>query len=260
MSRIDEYGSQLLIAFAALLLGSGLNGCRKEDGRLERQTGAASAAAQQRDQYRLARQHMVEAHLRSRDIVDPTVLQVMAKVPRHLYVPGRNRSDAYRDHPLPIGKGQTISQPYIVAYMTQALELDSTDRVLEIGTGSGYQAAVLAEIATQVFTIEIIPSLAENARSLLAEIGYDNVHVRSGDGYFGWPEAAPFDAIIVTAAPPRVPQALVDQLADGAHLVIPVGEQFQELIRITRERDVIRKERMLPVRFVPMTGEAQGKQ
>ncbi len=260
MGRIDRYESQLLTALIALLLCSVLYGCRKGDDRLKAQTAAASAASQQRDEYRLARQQMVEDHLRSRDIVDPTVLQVMARVPRHRYVPERLRSGAYGDHPLPIGEGQTISQPYIVAYMTQALELDPTDRVLEIGTGSGYQAAVLAEIATQVYTIEIISSLAENARSLLAEIGYDNVHVRSGDGYFGWPEAAPFDAIIVTAAPPRVPQALVDQLGDGAHLVIPVGEHYQELIRITRAGSEIRRERMLPVRFVPMTGEAQEKE
>jgi protein-L-isoaspartate(D-aspartate) O-methyltransferase len=198
---------------------------------------------------------MVAFQLQARDIVDPVVLEVMGRVPRHLYVPEAMRASAYEDRPLPIGEGQTISQPYIVAYMTQALDLEPGDRVLEIGTGSGYQAAVLAEIVQEVYTIEIVPVLARKAGALLSRLGYENVHVRTGNGYFGWPGEAPFDAIIVTAAPGHVPQALVDQLADGAVLVLPVGEENQELVRISRgtagEKVV---ERLLPVRFVPMTG------
>jgi protein-L-isoaspartate(D-aspartate) O-methyltransferase len=198
---------------------------------------------------------MVAFQLQARDIVDPVVLEVMGRVPRHLYVPEAMRASAYEDRPLPIGEGQTISQPYIVAYMTQALDLEPGDRVLEIGTGSGYQAAVLAEIVQEVYTIEIVPVLARKAGALLSRLGYENVHVRTGNGYFGWPGEAPFDAIIVTAAPGHVPQALVDQLADGAVLVLPVGEENQELVRIrsgTAGEKVV--ERLLPVRFVPMTG------
>lgn len=201
------------------------------------------------------REQMVAFQLQARDIVDPVVLEVMGRVPRHLYVPEAMRASAYEDRPLPIGEGQTISQPYIVAYMTQALDLEPGDRVLEIGTGSGYQAAVLAEIVQEVYTIEIVPVLARKAGALLSRLGYENVHVRTGNGYFGWPGEAPFDAIIVTAAPGHVPQALVDQLADGAVLVLPVGEENQELVRIrsgTAGEKVV--ERLLPVRFVPMTG------
>jgi len=201
---------------------------------------------------------MVSTQLRARDIGDQTVLRVMAEVPRHLYVPAGIRRRAYDDTPLPIADGQTISQPYIVAYMTQALELESDDRVLEIGTGSGYQAAVLAEIAAQVYTIEIIPSLARTAEVRLLERGYSNIHVRTGDGYFGWPEEAPFDAIVVTAAPDHVPPALVAQLAEGASLVMPVGDDYQELVRVRRRDGQTTIESLLPVRFVPMTGEAQG--
>ena len=199
---------------------------------------------------------MVEADLRARDIDDERVLQAMSRVQRHLFVPVALRDRAYGDHPLPIGEDQTISQPYIVAYMTQALHLEPGDRVLEIGTGSGYQAAVLAELVSNVYSIEIIPSLTERARTTLEGIGYTNIHLRTGDGYFGWPEQAPFDAIMVTAAPDHIPQALVDQLADGAHLVLPVGDRYQELIRVTREGAETKMERLLPVRFVPMTGEA----
>ena len=201
------------------------------------------------------REQMVAFQLQARDIVDPVVLEVMGRVPRHLYVPEAMRASAYEDRPLPIGEGQTISQPYIVAYMTQALDLEPGDRVLEIGTGSGYQAAVLAEIVQEVYTIEIVPVLARKAGALLSRLGYENVHVRTGNGYFGWPQEAPFDAIIVTAAPGHVPQALVDQLADGAVLVLPVGEENQELVRIrsgTAGEQTV--ERLLPVRFVPMTG------
>ena len=200
---------------------------------------------------------MVTYHLAARDITDSTVLAVMSRVPRHLYVPPEFRQHAYRDSPLPIAAQQTISQPYIVAFMTQALALRPGDRVLEVGTGSGYQAAVLAEVAAEVYSIEIIPTLAQSADLLLRELGYANIQVRTGDGYFGWPEEQPFDAIVVTAAPDHVPPALVEQLAEGAHLVMPVGDRYQELVRLTRRGDEVVEERLLPVRFVPMTGRAE---
>ena len=209
------------------------------------------------DSFVTLRARMVEEQLAARDIVDPVVLEVMRQVPRHLYVPEHLQEQAYTDGPLPIGERQTISQPYIVACMTQALQLGQTDKVLEIGTGSGYQAAVLAEIVNQVYTIEIIPALAASARARLARLGYDNVEVRTGDGYLGWPEEAPFDAIMVTAAPDHIPPALVEQLKDGGRLVLPVGDFYQELVRVVRRGDETRAETLLPVRFVPMTGKAQ---
>ena len=223
-----------------------LAGCRHEQ--LEPQEG---------DSFVELRARMVAEQLAARDIVDPVVLEVMRQVPRHLYVPGHLQEQAYTDGALPIGERQTISQPYIVACMTQALQLSQTDKVLEIGTGSGYQAAVLAEIVNQVYTIEIIPALAASARARLARLGYDNVEVRTGDGYLGWPEQAPFDAIIVTAAPDHIPPALVEQLKDGGRLVLPVGDFYQELVRVVRRGDETRAETLLPVRFVPMTGKAQ---
>ncbi|MEW6750190.1 MAG: protein-L-isoaspartate(D-aspartate) O-methyltransferase [Candidatus Latescibacterota bacterium] len=204
----------------------------------------------------VARERMVKHQLEARDIVDEEVLRAMRHVPRHLFVPARSREFAYGDHPLPIGHGQTISQPYIVAYMTQALELEPTDRVLEVGTGSGYQAAVLAELVKQVYSIEIVSSLADNAGRLLQQLGYTNVHVRTGDGYRGWPEAAPFDAIMVTAAPSRIPQPLIDQLKAGGRMVVPIGRTFQELTLLVKEVEGHRTESLLPVQFVPMTGEA----
>lgn len=200
------------------------------------------------------RQRMVDQQVRARGVTDERVLAAMLRVPRHRFVPDAVATEAYADHPLPIGEGQTISQPYIVGYMTAAADLAPGDRVLEIGTGSGYQAAVLAEIAAEVYTIEIIPSLAESARRTLTELGYRNVRVRSGNGYLGWPEAAPFDAIVVTAAPPEIPAALVEQLAVGAKMAIPVGEQYQEMVIVTRREDGVREERAFPVLFVPMTG------
>ena len=197
---------------------------------------------------------MVEEQMRSRGIADARVLAAMLKVPRHQFVPRDQQHAAYEDRPLPIGFGQTISQPYIVAFMTEALALGPSDTVLEIGTGSGYQAADLAELAGEVYTIEIVPELAERARRTLAALGYHRVTVRHGDGYAGWPERAPFTRIIVTAAPEALPQALVDQLAIGGIMVVPVGPRSgdQEL-RILRktERGVV-TERSLPVRFVPM--------
>jgi protein-L-isoaspartate(D-aspartate) O-methyltransferase len=197
---------------------------------------------------------MVETQLKPREISDESVIKAMMRVPRHLFVPADLRSLAYDDRPLPIGQGQTISQPYIVAYMTEALDLQPGQTVLEIGTGSGYQAAVLAEIVKQVYTIEIIPDLAARARKALAQAGYRNVEVRTGDGYRGWPERAPFPRIIVTAAPPEVPQALVDQLALGGIMVVPVGTSYQEMVIITKTSSGVTHTKTIPVRFVPMVG------
>jgi protein-L-isoaspartate(D-aspartate) O-methyltransferase len=197
---------------------------------------------------------------RDRDIRDPAVLRAMEKVPRHRFVPRGVMGAAYDDYPLPIGYGQTISQPYVVAFMTEQLELKPGDRVLEIGTGSGYQAAILAEIVADVYTIEIIAPLAERAQATLAELGYGNIHVRAGDGYLGWPEAAPFDAIIATCAPEKVPPPLIDQLKDGGRMIIPVGPGYaQELVLLRKQGGRIKRQAVLPVRFVPMTGQAKEK-
>lgn len=202
--------------------------------------------------YALERAQMVRGQIIGRGITDPSVLAAMEKVKRHLFVPELLTPRAYGDHPLPIGEGQTISQPYIVAYMTEQADLTENDRVLEIGTGSGYQAAILAEIVEEVYTIEIIETLAESSGSLLRDMGYDNVYVRHGDGYKGWPEKAPFDAIIVTAAPEEIPDELVRQLRIGGRMVVPVGSFFQELHIVTRTDDGYDSRRLLPVRFVPM--------
>ncbi|RJP20412.1 MAG: protein-L-isoaspartate(D-aspartate) O-methyltransferase [Candidatus Abyssobacteria bacterium SURF_5] len=195
--------------------------------------------------------------IHAQGVSDPKVLAAMRKVPRHEFVPKRFRAAAYDNRPLPIGLDQTISQPYIVGYMTQALGLEGGEKVLEIGTGSGYQAAVLAEIAGQVYTIEILESLARDAERTLARLGYRNVHVKAGDGYQGWPEHAPFDAIIVTAAPDHIPQPLVEQLKENGRMVIPVGSLYQRIIILTKGPDGVTEQMDLPVRFVPMTGEAQ---
>ena len=195
-----------------------------------------------------------------RGITNARVLAVMGQVPRHEFVPERQRAQAYDDHPLPIGYGQTISQPFIVAFMTEQLEPKPTDRVLEIGTGSGYQAAVLSELVARVYTIEIVDGLATRAAADLKRLGYTNVQVRAGDGYKGWPEAAPFDAIMVTCAPERVPQPLVEQLKDGGRIIIPVGPLWnQELVLLRKHGGKLEQHAVLPVRFVPMTGKAQGK-
>jgi protein-L-isoaspartate(D-aspartate) O-methyltransferase len=204
------------------------------------------------------RTRMVETQIVARGVRDPRVLAAMRKVPRHLFVDPAQRAEAYEDHPLPIPGNQTISQPYIVALMTELLELEPSSRVLEIGTGSGYQSAVLAELSDEVYTIEIVPELARLAASRLKELGYDNVTVKEGDGYRGWPEHAPFDAVIVTAAPERIPQPLLDQLAPGGIMVIPVGGFFQELKVFRKSADGrITEKDILPVRFVPMTGEVE---
>ena len=236
------------VSASACVLTAALLSCRPDP-------GAPGITA---DAWEGPRREMVRTQLKARDITDEAVLAVMERVPRHLFVPESERFRAYADHPLPIGLRQTISQPYIVAYMTQALQVEEGDRVLEIGTGSGYQAAVLSHLAAEVYSIEILPALAEQAGERLSVLGYDNVRVRAGDGYFGWPEHAPFDGIMVTAAPDHVPPRLVEQLAPGGRLVMPVGESYQELIRITRdEGGETALERLLPVRFVPMTGRAE---
>jgi protein-L-isoaspartate(D-aspartate) O-methyltransferase len=218
---------------------------------------AAQSKATASDSFALAREAMVADQIRARGIRAPAVLTAMRKVPRHRFVPAEVTHMAYNDHAVPIGSGQTISQPYIVAYMTEAAEISPRDKVLEIGTGSGYQAAILGEVAREVYTIEIIPELADGARKTLGELGYTNVHAKAGNGYLGWPESAPFDAILVTAAPDEVPQALVDQLAPGGKMVIPVGEIVQNMMIIEKTRSGVVERRTIPVRFVPMTGKPQ---
>jgi protein-L-isoaspartate(D-aspartate) O-methyltransferase len=218
---------------------------------------ACEAAVPDEARFAQARERMVADTIAARGVRDALTLKALRKVPRHLFVPEELIADAYGDYPLGIGRGQTISQPYIVAFMTEALRLKGGERVLEIGTGSGYQAAVLAEIAADVFTIEIVASLGEDARERLARLGYKNVSVRVGDGYAGWPEAAPFDAIVVTAAAPRVPLPLREQLNDGGRLILPVGDDEQELLLVTRRGSAFEERRVLPVRFVPMTGRVR---
>jgi protein-L-isoaspartate(D-aspartate) O-methyltransferase len=201
--------------------------------------------------------HMIDSQLRARGLRNARVLEAMARVPRHRFIPDEFRAEAYADTPVPIGFGQTISQPYVVGYMTDLLDPQPTDRVLEIGTGSGYQAAVLAELAGEVYSIEIVDTLAERAKATLADLGYRNIHVRAGDGYKGWPEAAPFQKIILTAAPPSIPPALVDQLADGGMLVAPVGpaSDVQTLVVLRKTPDGVKTDYTIPVRFVPMVSD-----
>ena len=220
----------------------------------------ARSQAGESDAHASLRERMVELQLKApgRDITNARVLAAMGKVPRHEFVPANLRHEAYADHPLPIGHGQTISQPYIVAFMTEVVDPKPGDRVLEVGAGSGYQAAVLAEVVSNVFTIEIVEPLAKRAEADLARLGYANVQVRTGDGYQGWPEAAPFDAILVTCAPDHVPQPLVAQLKEGGRMIIPVGAfGDQELYLLEKRGGQVQRRAVLPVRFVPMTGEAQ---
>jgi len=215
---------------------------------------AAVSIAQESSEWAARRASMVERQIQARGVQDPRVLEALRRVPRHRFVPESYQSNAYADSPLPIGHGQTISQPYIVAYMTEALELQPSHRVLEIGTGSGYQAAVLAELAAEVYTIEIVPELAARSRQVLGALGYENVHVRTGNGYLGWPEAAPFDRVILTAAPDELPSTLVDQLAPGGILIAPVGRDVQVITVVRRTDEGVVTEQTLPVRFVPMVG------
>jgi protein-L-isoaspartate(D-aspartate) O-methyltransferase len=206
-----------------------------------------------------AREKMIQEQIQRRGITDKRVLEAMSKVERHLFVPENLQNAAYADRPLPIGYKQTISQPYIVAFMTQAISPNSDDRVLEIGTGSGYQAAVLAELVKEVYTIEILGPLAQSARSVLDGIGYENIKVKHGDGYKGWREYAPFDAIIITAAPPSIPEELVSQLKTGGRMVVPVGEFYQELYLIIKTETGFDKKALLPVRFVPMVHSTENE-
>jgi protein-L-isoaspartate(D-aspartate) O-methyltransferase len=209
----------------------------------------------QEDYYREARQVMVETQIKRRGVLDPRVLAAMAKVPRHRFIPPHLREQAYSDYPLPIGEEQTISQPYIVALMTEALELTGPEKVLELGTGSGYQAAVLGELAAEVFTIERIPPLARLAEQVLASLGYANVHVIVADGTLGWSAEAPFDAILVTAGSPQVPPPLLDQLGMGGRLVIPVGDRYtQTLTRVRRTPEGLQHEYLGGCRFVKLIG------
>jgi len=203
------------------------------------------------------RAQMVQDQVRARNVRDPRVLAAMLKVPRHRFVPAEIVNSAYVDNALPLMLGQTISQPYIVGYMTEALELAGAKRVLEIGTGSGYQAAILAEIVSEVYTIEIHKELTDYASNILGRLGYSNIHFKTGDGYVGWPEFAPFDRIIVTAAPDHIPQPLIDQLSLGGRMILPVGRMEQDLVIVRKDESGVSSRAILPVRFVPMTGKAQ---
>ena len=243
----------ILFAFGALL---GSAGCRTgESGAIE-----AGGDSKDREHWLIeARHQMVRQQIEARGVRDLRVLQAMRKVPRHLFVPERLIPMAYSDRPLPIGERQTISQPYIVALMSELLEVTPGEKILEVGTGSGYQAAVLSEMGAEVYTIEIVETLGREAKALLEGLEYPRIQVRIGDGYRGWPEEAPFDGIIVTAAPDHVPEPLVEQLAPGGRMVIPVGSIDQELMVLTRTPEGLLRERNIPVRFVPMTGEARGE-
>jgi len=236
----------------SLLFSCSLAACGRSSGPSPAPDKPVVAAAD-----RQAERAALVAELRAQGIRDERVLAALERVPRHEYVPADLQHVAYQNHPLPIGEDQTISQPYIVALMTELAAVDKSSRVLEIGTGSGYQAAVLAEVAGEVYSIEILEPLARTAEQTLRRLGYDEIQLRIGDGYRGWPEAAPFDAIVVTAAPPQVPQPLKDQLKPGGRLVIPVGDENQELRVITKTAGGFEEKTVIPVRFVPMTGESQ---
>jgi len=215
---------------------------------------ACGAAAPPAEDPARARERMVRDQIEARGVTDARTLAAMRKVERHRFVPPEAAALAYADHPLEIGDGQTISQPYIVAVMSEAIGLRGGEKVLEVGTGSGYQAAVLAEMGARVYTMEIVPTLARRARETLARLGYRSIEVREGNGWAGWPEEAPFDAIVVTAAPPTIPEALKAQLRDGGRLVIPVGDDVQELRLVTRRGATFEDKRLLMVRFVPLVG------
>jgi protein-L-isoaspartate(D-aspartate) O-methyltransferase len=237
-----------LVGALLVLLGVSIVVACGREGEVDAERGAEGP-------YVAARHSMVEGQIQLRGVQDERVLAAMRRVPRHEFVPQGLRGAAYQDRPLPIGYDQTISQPYIVALMSEALDLRGHETVLEIGTGSGYQAAVLSELAASVYSIEIVPELAARAKSDLERLGYANVSVRSGDGYRGWPEKAPFDAIIVTASPERVPEPLLKQLKSGGRMVLPVGGDQQLLLRIARGEGGFESDTLAAVRFVPMTGE-----
>jgi protein-L-isoaspartate(D-aspartate) O-methyltransferase len=248
-ARFPFWTAVLALAGALGMLG----GCK------EGPVGSRTEASE--DERRAARERMVAKQLAARGIRDARVLAAMRKVPRHRFVPAGQEGRAYEDRPLAIGNGQTISQPFVVAFMSQALELKGDERVLDVGTGSGYQAAILGELAREVWSLEIVAPLAESAGERLRALGHANVHVRCGDGYQGWSEHAPFDAILVAAAPDHVPQPLVDQLALGGRMILPVGKGEQDLVLLRKTPAGLVREEVLPVRFVPMTGmaEEQGK-
>jgi protein-L-isoaspartate(D-aspartate) O-methyltransferase len=229
-------------------------------GACSQKSGPALAVPPESAGWERERLQMVSAQIEARGVRDVRVLEAMRRVPRHRFVPESERAHAYEDRPLPIGDAQTISQPYIVALMSELANVGPGDRVLEVGTGCGYQAAVLAEMGVEVFSIEIIESLAKRARATLSELGYgERIEVRQGDGYAGWFEHAPFDAILVTAAPPEIPNPLKQQLKVGGRLVIPVGTYFQQLSLVIRTQEGFREQAVIPVMFVPMTGKAQGE-
>lgn len=242
MARLLQIGLILLL---------GLTACQ------EQRNGAASFSKGEHAVFDQQRQTMIEKQISARGIQDKSVLRAMAEVPRHLFVPQAMMPYAYDDRPVPIGQDQTISQPYIVALMTEELQLKGHERVLEIGTGSGYQAAVLSRIVNHVYTIEIIAPLAKNAETLFKKLGYDNITTRHGDGFMGWVEQAPFDAIIITAAPPHIAQLWIDQLKEGGRMILPVGDLYQELVLVEKRGGQVERKRLIPVRFVPMTGKIQ---
>jgi len=244
VARLDDRGDR----FAYWLVGGALV--------LTMGLGAFFAGAGGKGDWASQRKRMVEEQIRARGVGDRAVLRAMERVPRHEFVPEESRRESYGDFPLPIGYEQTISQPYIVAYMSEALGLKQGQKALEVGTGSGYQAAVLAEMGVEVWTIEIVEPLGLRAKKLLARLGYENVHVRVGDGYDGWPDKAPFDGVIVTAAPVSIPKPLVQQLAEGGRMVIPVGRHMQDLKVMVKRGGELELVETLPVRFVPMTGKA----
>lgn len=271
--RFGEQRGAVTLAVAAISLLAGGVGCREDEERAESAGPAATAvgAGEGGGEGVAPAQGVVESAARAEErermvellgsrgygVTDQRVLVAMRSVPRHEFVPARWQGEAYADSPLPIGHGQTISQPFIVAFMTEQLAPKPDETVLEIGTGSGYQAAILAGLVKHVYTIEIVEPLALEAKARLDRLGMRNVTVRHGDGYQGWPEHAPFDAIIVTCAPDAVPQPLVDQLREGGRMIIPVGDHAQELYLLEKRAGEIRRKAVLPVRFVPMTGEAQ---
>jgi protein-L-isoaspartate(D-aspartate) O-methyltransferase len=253
--KILHHGTYLFFVLPILILPifTLISGCNSSHEGISPETDAKEGI----DPFKRPREEMVDTQIKARGIKDPLILKAMSKVERHLFVSKNLWGSAYNDYPLPIGHEQTISQPYIVALMTELMELTGKEKVLEVGTGSGYQAAILAEIVQEVFTIEIVEDLALSAKERLNRLGYNNIHVKAGDGYQGWPDEAPFDAMIVTAAPDHIPKPLIDQLKMNGLMVLPIGSHFQDLYRIRKTRKGIVKERIAPVRFVPMTGEAE---